>query len=136
MFFLLKKFPLPSLEGRGNLSLFRNSSSILSLPYSLRQQARKAFRLLDGHIGEHFSVYGNTGLLQPVHELAIGDPVSSAGGIYTEYPETTHVAFSFTPVKIGIRQRVYHRLGSAPNEPVLGAPVPFGQGQDFLMSVV
>jgi hypothetical protein len=117
-------------------STFKNSTSLLRLPYSLRQQAGKAFWLPDGHVGEHFPVYRDAGLLQSVHELAVGDSVGTAGGIDAQNPESTQVTFTLAPVEISIIQRVYHGLGGAPYQLVFGAPLSFGQGQDFLVSMV
>ena len=59
----------------GCLSLF------LAFPSCESDQAAKAFRLPDGHIGQHFSVYLDAGLFQPVDELAVSDAPGAAGGI-------------------------------------------------------
>jgi len=108
----------------------------LAFPSRESDQAAKAGRLPDGHIGQHLPVDGDAGFLQPVDELAVGHSLCPAGGVDAEDPEPAHVAFALAAVEIGIAQRVYHRLGGPFDEPVFRAAMTAGQGQDFLMAMV
>jgi hypothetical protein len=133
-----KKIPF-LVEGKGtNYLVFWWLPECLvdAFPSCESDQAAKACRLPDGHVGQHFPVYIDTGFFQPVHELTVSHSLGTAGGVNAQNPESPEIAFTLAPVEIGVAQRMQHGFVGALNQPVPGAPLALGQGKDFLMFLV
>ena len=65
-------------------------------------QIGKGFWFSDCHISEHFAVYFNPGSFKAVYQLTIFQTLGSAGGIYPQNPESSHIAFALAAVPVGI----------------------------------
>jgi hypothetical protein len=53
-------------------------------------------------IGQDFAVDYYTAFIQPMYELAVGDPIEPSCGVDTGYPETAEIALALASVAIGI----------------------------------
>src|SRR5690606_25657617 len=70
--------------------------------------------VVDRQLGKHLAVDADLGLVQPVHEHAVGQPVLPRGGVDPGDPERAEHALAVAAIAVGILPRLHHRfLGDA-----------------------
>jgi len=74
----------------------------LTLPSGYSYQVSKGPRFLDCHVGQHLAIDFDPRLLQASYELAIGKPMSPAGGVDSQYPQASHIPLPLTAVEVSI----------------------------------
>ena len=71
-----------------------------SLPKA--NQLGESVWLSNCHISQHLAIYFNRRLFQAVHELAVGEPVRSTGGVNPRNPQASHITLALPAVAVGI----------------------------------
>ena len=61
---------------------------------------------------QHFAVYGNIGLFEAIDKLAVRQIVHTRCSIDPYDPQLTKIAFTLTPVAVGIVQRFINGIGT------------------------
>ncbi len=89
---------------------------------------------MDGHIGKYFPVEFDIGFFQPVHELAVSQPVGPDGGIDAGNPQSSEISLAGSPVPIGITQGFFHRLPRLAEYAAADAPESFGHTENAFPS--
>lgn len=76
----------------------------LTLPSGYSYQVSEGSWFLDCHVGQHLAIDFDPRFLQASHELAIGKPMSPAGGVDPQYPQASHIPLPLTAVEISVSQ--------------------------------
>ncbi len=84
--------------------------------FHLFHEAGETCLVKDSHIGQNLAVQSDVGLLQAVHEHAVGHAVGAGAGIDTSDPQATENALLVAAVTISVLTGLHHRLlGNAEN---------------------
>ena len=92
----------------------------------------------DRHVGEDLAVEGDPGLLEPVHELGVGQAADAGGRVDAGDPKAADFALLIATIAIDVLQRMLDLLFSRTIRTGLGAIVALGTAQNdatLLMSV-
>ena len=76
------------------------------------------------HIGQHFAVDNHAGLLQSIHEPAIGESLLPCRGIDPDDPKAPEIALALTAMAIRVAQGLQQRLVGAAVEGMFRPTVP------------
>ena len=110
----------------------KNQASCLHLV----DDALKARRVVDGHVRQHLAVDVDLRLLQPGHELAVGDTQLTAGGVDARNPELAKHPLAGAAVTVGVLAGLHHRLFGDAEDVFAAAAVALGELQNFLVAGV
>src|SRR5580692_539131 len=91
-----------------------------------RDQSRKSFGILHGHVRQNLAVEVNAAGLQRVNQLAVGCSVIARGCADALNPKRAVIAFAHAAVAIGVTQRAIHRLFRRAEELSLGEEKSLG----------
>ena len=87
-----------------------------------------------GQVGQDFAIEINTGLIQPMHELAVGHPVEAGGSIDAGDPEPAKIPLALTAVAVGVGLGAVDRFLSSAEEATSSAPIAFGKLEYLLFT--
>ena len=90
----------------------------------------------NSQIGKDLSVYFNAGLMQSIHQLAIGHAVHAGSRVNPGDPETTEIAFASPAVMPCIPESLHYSFICLAILASTSAPVSGGQFQYFFMACV
>src|SRR5215813_10569711 len=75
------------------------------------------------HIGQNFPVEVDSGNLQPVYELAVGNPGGTAGGVDADNPDSAVIALFVLAADVGELQSAIDRLHGCAVQLALGKKI-------------
>ena len=99
-------------------------------------EMREGRRIRDRELGEHLAVDLVAGLLQAVHQPAVGDLVLARGGVDADDPEAAEIALPGLAVAVGVDERLLHLELRHPVRLRLGAVVALGERQRLRPAVL
>src|SRR5258706_5645030 len=103
--------------------------------FSLVYQRAERGWIVHGHVGQHFAIQIDAGLLQPVHETAVGDLGLLAGGADTHDPQRAEVALLEPAAFVAVAQRLLHRFLGGTVQLALGEEKTLGYGECLTTTV-
>ena len=78
-------------------------------------QASKGCTVAHSHVGQDLAIQIDVGLLQPMHQAVVGQPIEPGGCVDTRDPQPTKVTLAIAAITVHIEERLHHRLmGSLP----------------------
>src|SRR5438552_17528922 len=83
-------------------------------------QPGKGTAVAHGQVSQHLAVDLHSGLAKAVHQLVVGQPRLTRGGVDARDPERAHLALAAAAVPERIRERVQRRLVGGSEEQLLG----------------
>ena len=97
-------------------------------------ERRKSGLVEDGQIGQHLAVHFDGGLLQAVHEAAVGQADFTRGGVDTGDPQGTELALALTTVAVSVLAGLHDRLLGDPIYVLATAAIALGLIKDLLVT--
>src|SRR5262245_16417001 len=84
------------------------------------------------HVGQNLTIEVDSGNLQPMHELAIGNPGRTAGGIDSDNPDGPVFALLVLTADVGELQSAIDRLHGGAVQLALGKKIAGGSFEHLL----
>src|ERR1700682_436340 len=97
-------------------------------------QFAEGFRVTDRQVREHLPIDVDTGQLEAMHDLFVGQPLAAGGRVDPGDPQLAHVALACPPIAIGVLERMEHRLVGRPEERPVRHPEALGEAEDLLVA--
>src|SRR3982074_2906722 len=99
-------------------------------------QPGKGTAVAHGQVSQHFAVDLHTGLAKAVHQLVVGQPRLSRGGVDPRDPEGAHLSLAAPAIAERISDCVQDRLVGGPEQELLGEAEALGAIEDRLVTAM
>src|SRR5665213_622646 len=101
----------------------------------LVHQRAKRRRIGQRHVRQNFAIQFHAGLLQPIHEFAVGNFSGAAGCPDAHNPQRAEIALLEPAALIAVAQRLLNRLLCGSIKLTLGEEKTFGEGKRLLAAI-
>src|SRR5712692_5685131 len=99
-------------------------------------QPGKGTAVAHGQVSQHLAVDLHSGLAKAVHQLVVGQPRLSRGGVDPRDPELPHFALAAAAVAERVSERVQDRLVGGTEQQLLGEPEALRPVEDPLVAAM
>src|SRR5665213_3962625 len=91
-------------------------------------------RIVDSHVGQHLAIDVDLCLLQPGHELAVGDAEATSGSVDARDPELAKHAFLGAAIAIGVLPSAHDRLLGDTKDILAATAKALGERENLFMT--